>query len=57
MEPSVTVTERDGIQIVAEIRSRDQSIYFTWDGYVVAVYIGNKGTADDLWQVIRSAQG
>ena len=35
--------------LVAEIRSRDQNVYFTWDGYVVAVYIGNKGTADDLW--------
>lgn len=42
---------------VAEIRSRDQNIYFTWDGYVVAVYIGNAGTAEDLWQVIGSAQG
>lgn len=43
--------------MVAEIRSRDQNIYFTWDGYIVAVYIGSAGTAEDLWQVIRSAQG
>ena len=42
---------------VAEIRSREQSIYFTWDGYTVAVYIGSAGTAEDLWQVIESAQG
>lgn len=42
---------------VAEIRSQDQSIYFAWDGYIVAVYIGSAGTAEDLWQVIRSAQG
>ena len=42
---------------VAEIRSREQSIYFAWDGYIVAVYIGSAGTAEDLWQVIRSAQG
>ena len=42
---------------VAEIRSREQSIYFTWDGYIVAVYIGGAGTAEDLWQVIQSVQG
>lgn len=53
----VGVLEDLTCDLVAEIRSRDQNIYFTWDGYVVAVYIGNKGTADDLWQVIKSAQG
>lgn len=44
-------------EMVAELRSREQSIYFTWDGYVVAVYISKTGTAEDLWQVIESVQG
>ena len=44
-------------EMVAEIRSREQSIYFTWDGYVVAVYISKTGTAEDLWQIIESLQG
>lgn len=42
-------------ELVAEVRSQGQSIYFTWDGYVVAVYISKTGTAEDLWRVIESA--
>ena len=42
-------------ELVAEIRSREHYIYFTWDGYVIAVYISDVGTAEDLWQVIISS--
>ena len=42
--------------LVAEVRSQGQSIYFTWDRYVIAVYISDAGTAEDLWQVIESVQ-
>lgn len=44
-------------ELVAEVRSQGQSIYFAWDGYVVAVYISDVGTAGDLWQIIKSVQG
>lgn len=44
-------------ELVAEVRSQGQSIYFAWDGYVVAVYISDVGTAEDLWQIIKSVQG
>ena len=44
-------------ELVAEARSQEQSIYFTWDGYVVAVYISKTGMAEDLWQIIESVQG
>lgn len=41
-------------ELVAEVRSREQSIYFTWDGYIIAIYISDVGTAEDLWQIIES---
>ena len=43
-------------ELVAEVRSQGQDIYFTWDGYIIAVYISDIGTAEDLWQVIESVQ-
>lgn len=44
-------------ELVEEVRSRERNIYFTWDEYIVAVYISDKGTAEDLWQIIASVQG
>lgn len=43
-------------ELVAEIRSQEHNIYFTWDGYIIAIYISDIGTAEDLWKVIESAQ-
>lgn len=43
-------------ELVAEVRSREQSIYFTWDGYIIAIYISDVGTAEDMWQIIESVQ-
>ena len=44
-------------ELVAEVCSREHNIYFTWDGYIIAIYISDVGTAEDLWQVIESVQG
>lgn len=44
-------------ELVAEVRAQGQSIYFAWDGYVVAIYISDVGTAEDMWQIIKSVQG
>ena len=44
-------------ELVAEFRAQGQSIYFAWDGYVIAVYISDVGTAEDMWQIIKSVQG
>ena len=43
-------------ELVSKIRSQEQSICFTWDGYIIAVYISNVGTTEYLWQVIESVQ-
>ena len=40
--------------MVAKARAEGQNIYFTWDGYVIAMYVSDLATAEDMWTVIVS---